>query len=321
MYRILSDYPAPEECFAPFREEFDIIVADHYLSHDEVARAVGEYDALYNIVTKIDKEVIDAAAAGKCRVIANNGVGYDNVDVAYATEKGIFILNTPTQVTEATAENAATLIFAVMRDTARFDREVRDHIWDSPFFPTRATQVEGSTLGVMGLGRIGKRVAAKAQGMGMNVIYYDAFRLPEETEKELGVTYKSFDEVLAEADCVTLHMPYIPENHHLFNAETFKKMKSTAYLVNCARGPIVDEHALVEALKEGTIKAAALDVFENEPHPLEELLSLNNVTLSPHASSGTWKTRIAMAQEALAGIAEFLRGNTPSNVVNKELIK
>ena len=319
--KILSSYPAPEEGFAPFRDEFDITVPEKPLTHDDLVKMVGEYDGLYEIVIKIDKEIIDACAAGKCKVIANNGVGYDNVDVAYATEKGIAIVNTPTQVTEATAEHSATLIFAVMRNVARFDKEVRRHVWDSPFFPTRSVQVEGSTLGVIGFGRIGKRVAVKAQGMGMNVIYYDAFRAPEEVEKEFGVTYMPFDEVIKTADCITIHVPYTPENHHLFNAEIFKKMKKDSFLVNCSRGPVVDEAALAEALKNEEIKGAGLDVFEHEPHPQEELLSLDNVTLTAHCASGTWKTRINMMKEAIEGLCGVLRGEVPYNVVNKEVFK
>ena len=317
--KILCSFPLPEEGVAPYREEFDICVPEKPLTYDELIKMVGEYDGLYEIVIKIDKPFLDACAAGKCRVIGNNGVGYDNVDVAYAAEKGIAIINTPKQVTEATAEHAATLIFATMRNIARFDKEIRRHVWDSPYFPTKPVQVEGSTLGVVGFGRIGKRVAKKAQGMGMNVIYYDAFRAPEEVEKEFGVTFKSFEEVIETADCITIHVPYTPENHHLFNAEIFKKMKKEAFLVNCARGPVVDEAALVEALKSGEIKGAGLDVYEKEPHPLEELLALDNVTLTPHCASGTWKTRINMLKEGMEGVTGVLRGEVPYNVVNKEI--
>ena len=291
------------------------------MTYDELLEVVGEYDGLYEIVIKIDKKFLDACAAGKCRVIGNNGVGYDNVDVTYATEKGIAIVNTPKQVTEATAEHAATLIFATMRNITRFDREVRNHVWDSPYFPTKPVQVEGSTLGIVGFGRIGKRVAKKAQGMGMNVIYYDAFRAPEEVEKEFGVTFMPFEDVIAQADCITIHLPYTPENHHLFNADVFRKMKKEAFLVNCARGAVVDEAALIEALKTGEIKGAGLDVYEHEPHPMEELLSLDNVTLTPHCASGTWKTRIAMMKEGISGITGVLRGEVPYNVINKEVLE
>ena len=181
--------------------------------------------------------------------------------------------------------------------------------------------IEGQTLGIVGFGRIGKRVAKKAQGMGMNVIYYDAFRASEEVEKEFGVTFMPFEDVIAQADCISIHVPYTPENHHLFNADVFRKMKKESFLVNCARGAVVDEAALIEALKTGEIKGAGLDVYENEPHPMEELLILDNVTLTPHCASGTWKTRIAMMKEGISGITGVLRGEVPYNVINKEVLE
>ena len=318
MKKILSTFPAPEECFAPFRNDLEIDVPDHALTYDELLSVVADYDALFVLGMPIDKQILDAGAAGRLRVVANDGVGYDNVDVAYASKKGVAVINTPTQVTEATAEHTAVLIFAAMRIIAQYDREIRDHVWNSPIFPDRALEINGSTLGILGFGRIGKRVCKKAQGMGMNVIYYDAFRAPEEVEKEFGVTYKSFEEVLRESDVVTLHVPYTPENRHMINADTLAMMKKDAYLVNCSRGPVVDEHALAEALRNGVIRGASLDVFENEPHPIEELLTLENVTLTPHAASGTWKTRCNMAREAMAGTVAYFNGEMPYNVVNKK---
>ena len=154
----------------------------------------------------------------------------------------------------------------------------------------------------------------------MNVVYYDKFRASEEVEREFDVTYLDFDEVLRTADCVTLHMPYIPENHHLFSAETFRKMKPTAYFVNCARGKIVDEAALAAVLREKGIKGAALDVFEDEPNVNPELLKLDNVTLTPHIASLTMKARLGMCGEALAGITGVLQGEKPYNVVNPQTL-
>lgn len=155
----------------------------------------------------------------------------------------------------------------------------------------------------------------------MNVIYYDKFRASEDIEKEFGVKYVSFDDALKEADCISLHMPYLPENHHLFGKETFAKMKKTAYFVNCARGKIVDEQALADALKSGEIKGAGLDVFEDEPNVNPDLLKLSNVTLTPHIASLTMKARVGMCNEALSGITGVLRGEKPYNVVNKEVLK
>ena len=317
--KLLINYPVPEVCYRDLTEEFDVTVSDHQVTREEFLGMIGEYDALYNYVQKIDEAVLDAGK--NLIVVGNNGVGYDNVNVAYATQKGIAVINTPTQVTEATAEHTAALIICAMRQIPRLDREMRNGLWDAPIFPEKPTEVNGSTLGIIGFGRIGKRVCRKMQGFGMNVIYYDPFRAAPEVEEEFGVTYKELDEVLAEADCVTVHIPYVPENHHLFDAAAFAKMKKDAYFINASRGPVVDEPALYAALKDGVIKGAALDVFEHEPHPLPELFTLENITLTPHVASGTMKTRIAMCVEGLTGVAEVLRGNVPYNAVNKELFK
>ena len=322
MYKVLSSFPVPDACLEPFRSEMEFTIPDTRLPYDTLVEMLKEgYDAFSNLAVRIDRNLIDAAVAGGVRVIANNMVGVDNVDLPYATEKGIAVINTPTNVTEPTAEHACALIVATMRNIACYDREIRKGVWNAPVFTNRATMIEGSTLGIVGLGRIGKRVAAKMQGMGMKVVYYDKFRLSEEQEKELGVTYMEFDELLSASDCISLNMPYLPENHHLFNEDTFRKMKREAYLVNTARGAIVDEQALCDALKNGVIKGAGLDVFEHEPHPLPELLELENVTMTPHCASGTMRSRVEIVQEALQGTLDCLNGKVPYNLVNKDLLK
>ena len=311
MKKILISEWVPEECLKPYEGEFEFTVPSaekHAFTYEEAYNMVEDYDGYFILDNDGDQKIIDKAK--NLKVIANFGVGYDNIDWKYAT-----------QVTEATAEHAATLIVAAMRGVARYDKEVRAGIWKSPNFSDCDTQVEGATLGILGFGRIGKRVCRKAQGFGMNVIYYDKFRAKPEVEEEFGVTYMEFDEVLKNADCISLHMPYIPENHHLFNAETFKKMKPTAYFVNCARGKIVDEQSLADALKNHVIKGAALDVFEDEPNVNPDLLNLDNVTLTPHIASLTMKARLGMCREALAGITGVLKGEKPYNVVNPETLK
>lgn len=322
MQKILISEWVPNQCLEPYKDEFSFTLPDkekHAFSYDEVLAQIVDYDGYLILDNDGDKKLIDAAK--NLKVIANFGVGYNNIDWEYATKVGLPVVNTPTQVTEATAEHAMTLIAATMRGIARYDREVRRGEWNSPNFTDIDTELYDRTLGICGFGRIGKRVCRKAQGMGMKVIYYDKFRAKPEVETEFGVTYKSLDEVIAESDCITLHMPYVPENHHIFNADVFKRMKKSAYLINCARGAIVDEKALAEALKNHEIKAAGLDVFEDEPHPIPELLELENVTLTPHIASCTLKARIGMANEALKGITEVLKGNKPYNVVNKEVLK
>ncbi len=321
MQKIVVSEWVPEECLAPYRDQFEFDVPGrekHAYSYEELLAKVTDADGVFILDNDGDQKLIDAAK--NLKVIANFGVGYDNIDWKYATSIGLPVVNTPTQVTEATAEHTATLIASTMRSIAKYDRDVRNGIWESPNFDDCNTQIEGATLAVLGFGRIGKRVCRKMQGFGMNVIYYDKFRASKEVEEEFGVRYVEFDEALAEADCVTLHMPYIPENHHLFNAQTFAKMKSSAYFVNCARGKIVDEQALADALKNGVIKGAGLDVFENEPTVNEDLLKLPNVTLTPHIASLTMKARLGMCREALAGITGVLKGEKPSNVVNKEVL-
>ncbi len=322
MMKILVSEWVPEECLKPYEGEFEFTVPSrekHAFTYDEAYDMIEDYDGYFILDNDGDKKIIDKAK--NLKVIANFGVGYNNIDWKYATEVGLPVVNTPTTVTESTAEHATALIIATMRGVARYDREIRRGEWNSPNFSDIDCEVYGRTLGIMGFGRIGKRVCRKAQGLGMNVIYYDKFRAPKEVEEEFGVTYMDFDEVVKNSDCITLHMPYIPENHHIFNAETFKMMRKGAYLVNVARGPIVDEKALAEALKNNEIKGAGLDVFEDEPNVSPELLKLENVTLTPHIASCTLKARMDMCAEALSGITGVLKGEKPYNVVNPETLK
>ncbi|MBO5504144.1 MAG: NAD(P)-binding domain-containing protein, partial [Lachnospiraceae bacterium] len=228
---------------------FEITVPDHRMSYEEVCEAASQYDAILGFGLKTDAALLDLGK--NLKAVANFGVGYDNIDVEAATARGIAVVNTPTQVTDATAEHAAALIFATMRNIAKFDREVRQGIWNPPFMLDGMASVNGSVLGIVGFGRIGKAVCRKAQGMGMEVIYYSRTRNSAEIEAEYQVKYCSFEELLRTADCVSLHMPYTKESHHLFGKKEFEMMKNDAFLVNCARGPVVDEEALAQALRDG----------------------------------------------------------------------
>lgn len=319
MSKILLSQPVPDICIERFKDRFDITVPDAPMTYDEVMHVIGAYDAYLILSNKGDKALLDAGT--KLKAIANFGVGYDNIDWKYATEKGIAVVNTPTQVTDATAEHTVALIAALMRGIVRSDRELRRGAWISPMVPECNTAVNGSTLGILGFGRIGRLVCKKAQGLGMNVVYYDKFRAAPEMEAEYGVTYMELDDVVRTADCISLHMPFLPENRHLFDLAMLKKMKRDAYLVNCARGPIVCERDLITALKEGVIRGAGLDVHEFEPQISDELKALNNVVLTPHIASGTMKARVGMAIEALTGLAGVLSGEIPYNVINKEVLE
>jgi lactate dehydrogenase-like 2-hydroxyacid dehydrogenase len=314
--RIIVTKSVPRECLAPYEKDFDFSVPEEgtKFSYDHVLEHIHEFDGYFAIDTIVDKPVFDTAK--KLKAVANFGVGYDKIDWKYATELGIPVLNTPNEVTEATAELAVALLMAVMRGVPRYDKEVRQKVWNSPLFSDLNTMIYGSTLGIIGFGRIGKSVCKKAKGLGMNVIYFDKMRSSEEVEKEYGVTYKSFDEVLAESDCISLHAPYFPENHHMFKEATFAKMKPSAYFVNAARGKLVDEQALYRALKNGVIKGAGLDVFEEEPKIFEGLLELGNVVMTPHIASLTMRSRVNMCNEALSGLIAVMNGKVPHNVVN-----
>lgn len=324
MKKILITGWVPDSCLAPYQGEFAFTLpkkGEPVLNQDQIGEIIGEHDAFFIVDddNTARKELLDKGK--QLEAVANLGVGYNNIDWKYATEIGLPVVNTPTAVTESTAEMAVALILSAMRGVARFDREIRKGVWLSPIFPEREDDVFGKTLGVVGFGRIGKRVCRKAQGLGMKVVYHDPFRSPADVEKEFGVTYLAFDELLKTSDCVTLHLPYTPEVHHMFNADAFAKMKNSAYFINAARGQIMDEKALAAALRSGKLKGAGLDVFEDEPTVSKELLALDNVCFTPHAGSGTMGARVGMCVEALRGIAGVLRGEKPSNVVNPQVLK
>jgi glyoxylate reductase len=265
----------------------------------------GTYNALYCLLTNtIDAEVLDAAP--DLKVIANMAVGYNNIDVAEATRRGIPVSNTPGVLTDTTADFAWTLI-----------RAGKFHGWGPLMMVGR--DVSGATLGVVGFGRIGRTVARRASGFDMQVLYYDKDPADAETEQALNARSVSLDELLEQSDFVTLHTDYNPETHHLIGRPEFDRMKNTAYLINTSRGPIVDEAALVEALTSGRIAGAGLDVFEREPQVEPGLLTLDNVVLAPHIASASMATRSSMAVTAAENVLAALLGERAPNVVNPEV--
>jgi len=290
-------------------------VAEAPLPREELMAAIGDKDGLLTLlVNRIDREIIDRAR--KLKIIANCAVGYDNIDVAYCREKGILVTNTPGVLTEATADLTWALILAVARripQADRFTREGRFRGWALDLF--LGQEISGQKLGIIGLGRIGKAVARRALGFGLQIFYYNLNRLSEEEEKELQVTYLPLDDLLKTADIITLHASLNPSTYHLINREKLVLMKKTAILINVARGPIVDEAALAEALKNGQIWGAGLDVYEREPEIEKALLSLDNVVLLPHIGSATRKTRLQMAMTAVRNLIQGLSGQRPDNLV------
>jgi glyoxylate reductase len=301
------------------RVDLDVYEEDRPIPRRRLLDGVrGKAGLLPLLTDRIDAEVLDAAGPG-LRVVANYAVGYDNVDVEECTRRGIAVTNTPDVLTGATADLAWSLILAASRRTAEGDRWVRagrPWAWAPGFLLGR--EVTGKTLGIVGFGRIGQAVAARARGFEMAVRYTSRSRR-EDAEGALGTEHRELDDLLAEADVVSVHCLLTDETRHLFDAERIKAMKDTAVLVNTARGPIVDEGALADALESGEIFAAGLDVYEEEPTVHPRLLELENVVLAPHLGSATVETRRAMGMLAAENLVAVLSGERPRTPVNPEV--
>jgi len=284
---------------------------DRPLSADGLRAALATADALLTTVTdKVTAEVL-AAEPRRARLVANFGVGFNNIDVEAAKARGIAVSNTPDVLTDATADLAMTLLLMVARRTGEGERHLRGGQWTG-WRPTHmlGTHVTGKTLGLVGMGRIARAVAQRAHhGFGMKVIYHDPFPPPPEVAKALGAERRAeLEELLREADFVSLHCPAMPETRHLMNRERFGQMRPEAFLVNTARGDVVDEAALVEALESKRIAGAALDVFEKEPQVTQALTTMDNVVLLPHLGSATRETRVAMGLRAFENLQLFFAG-------------
>ncbi|CAI8965822.1 MULTISPECIES: 2-hydroxyacid dehydrogenase family protein [Bacillus] len=297
--------------------EIEMYDKEELISTEELAKRVKDKDALLSLLsTKVTKEVIDAAP--DLKIIANYGAGYDNIAYKYAAEKGVVVTNTPKVSTEATAELTFAILLAAARRIPEGDtlcRTVGFNGWAPLFFLGR--EVYGKTIGIIGLGEIGKAVAKRAKAFGMNVIYTGPNR-KYETESELEATYVTLEELLQTADFITINCAYNPSLHHMINEEQFKMMKKTAYIINAARGPIMNELALAHALETNEIEGAALDVFEFEPKITERLKGLKNVVLTPHVGNATFETRDAMAEMAVRNILAVLEGEEPLTPVNQK---
>lgn len=287
----------------------------------ELLRRVDGRDGLLMLLTdRVDDELLDAAGP-QVRVISNYAVGYDNVDVAACTRRGIPVGNTPGVLTETTADLAWALLMAAGRRVAEGDRYVRAGRWRT-WGPQLLLggDVHGATLGIVGFGRIGQAVARRATGFGMTVLYWSRSRAEPALERELGATWVDLDELLARSDFVTLHVSLNDETRHLIDAAAMARMKASAVLVNTARGPVVDQAALAGALGDGTIAAAALDVTDPEPMaPNDPLLQLDNCLVVPHIASASYATRGKMAEMAAANLLAGLRGERLPNPVNPEV--
>jgi glyoxylate reductase len=310
MTRIVVTRPVTEEALALLRPRADVSVgpADPPLpTKEEVRELVRDADVVYTLpANPLDGEAIRGAA--KLRMIATMGTGYDNIDVAAAKERSIPVTFAPGILDETTADGAFGLLLAAARRFGEAERVLRSGQWKG-WGPGQflGQDVHHATLGIVGMGRIGRQVARRAKGFEMRVLYSDE-RRNDQAERDLGIEYVPFERLLAEADFVSVHVPLMPSTRHLIDAAALRKMKPTAVLINTSRGPVVDERALAEAVRDGVIAAAGLDVYEREPAVEPLLLELENVVLLPHVASASEKTRTRMAVRAAQNILAFLDG-------------
>jgi len=313
----------PEKGLEILKKEFKIKSnnSGKSLSKNELISEAKKADAILPLLSdEIDSKVMDELE--NLKVIANYAVGYNNIDVKAATKRNIIVTNTPDVLTETTADLTWGLLLAVARRIVETDKILRNGKFEG-WAPKLllGNEVNHKTLGIIGLGRIGKAVAKRAQGFNMKVLYNKRNRLDEKKEESLNVEYREFEKILKEADYISINTPLNESTYHLFSTKEFYLMKDDSILINTGRGPIINEKELVKALKNKEIGGAGLDVYENEPEVEEGLLKFENVVLTPHIGSATYRARNKMAELAAKGaIAGYKRENVP-NIVNKELLK
>lgn len=314
--RILVTYAIPSTSLVKLESRFEVIVpTEGSFSREEVLRLLPDCEAVLSMFSfKVDREIIEAGKSLK--IISNFGVGFNNIDIDFAKERGIVVTNTPDPVVEPTAE----LAFALMSDLARRVSECDTKLkrgssirWG--VMENLGVGLWGKRLGIVGLGNIGKAIARRALVSGMEVVYYNRHPLSWLEEEYLDVSYLPFEELLASSDYLSLNTPLNEITFHLMNQATIAQMKRGAFLINTARGPVVDEAALVEALRSGHLAGAGLDVYEFEPKITEALLSMENVVLVPHIGTATMDARIEMGEYAAENIIRFFDGEEPLSVV------
>ena len=316
--RILVSTRLFNEGFEELMDKYEVVFPEKELfTKQDVINLIPGFDAFISTFQfKMDKEVIEAAK-GSIKIIANYGVGYNNVDVDYATQCGIVVTNTPDPVVEPTAELALALMLAAARRVGECDRKMRipDGLkWG--VMQNLGQSLFGKTLGIIGMGRIGQALARRALGCGMKIVYYNRTKLTPEIENQYLTHRIELDELLKTSDVVSVHTPLTDETFHLIDSNRLKQMKSSAILINTSRGPVVDESALITALQTGVIASAGLDVFENEPTISPELYELDNVVLAPHNGTGTVDARIEMSRFVSRNIIRYFEGRTDISKVN-----
>ena len=318
MKKVLITYRLKPEGLKELEGKYEITQPEEksIFSKEEVIEMIPEFEVLIpNFSFYTDKDIIDNGT--KLELISNYGVGYNNIDVDYATKKGVVVTNIPDSTREPTAELAFALLLGAARRIGYYDRKLRTPEGVSwGVYGDSGLPVYGKTLGIIGMGRIGQSLARRAVASGMNIIYHNRTRLTESIEKEYGAMYVSRDELLKSADFISLNAPSTHETRRMIGENELNMMKPTAIFINTARGDMVDEKALANALRDKKIWAAGLDVFENEPHILPELLELDDVLLAPHAGTKTLEDRIKMSIEMCRNIVGFYENTYPISRVN-----
>lgn len=307
--KILFTTHLPEGGFCHLQDHQVIMPDNPYFSGKELAEKIQDADILVSTFDyPIHKELLERGT--ELKLVANFGVGFNNIDIAYCCQHQILVTNTPLPVIEPTAEHCFSLIHTIAHRTAELDRKLREKDPSIAFgvMNNLGVSLYNKQLGIIGMGRIGQAVARRAIACGMNVVYYNRHRLEPSIETRYNARYVSMDELIESSDYISLNLPYTPEVHHLIDREALKKMKPTAIIINTARGAHIDETALIEALKKGTIAGAALDVYEFEPKISPELLGLDNVVLSPHVGTGTIDARLDMCRNVEDNILYFAAG-------------
>lgn len=315
MSKVVITNKIPQSAVDAIAAEHDVVFyhdADECITREAMLEAVKGADAVVTLLTeRVDDEFLDAAG-DQLKVVANVAVGYNNIDVPALERRGVVGTNTPRVLTETTADTAFGLMLMATRRFGEGERVIRSRTpWQWGMFYMLGMGLQGKTLGIVGAGQIGIAMARRAKAFGMDVVYTDAYEMAPEVAAELGARRVDMDELLAVSDVVSLHCPLTDETRHLMDADAFRKMKKSAYLVNSARGPIVDEAALVAALEAGEIAGAGLDVFEDEPNVHEGLVEREDVVLLPHLGSATVETRAAMADLAADNVLKVLAGKDP----------
>ena len=305
----------PQVALDKLSPEYDLKISRTSLTKEELKQKVSNSDAVISYLTdRIDKDIIDRGT--KLKIIANYGAGFNNIDVTYASKMGIWVTNTPNVLHETTADLTWAMILGIARrivSADRYTREGKFQGWGAKLF--LGGDVFKKNLGIIGLGEIGRSVARRSIGFSMRTFYHQRDRLPEREEKELNVEYATLENILRESDFLTLHVPLTEETEYMISNDELAMMKKTAYLIHTARGKVVDDYALVAALKEGRIAGAALDVYEDEPEITEGMTELPNLILLPHIGSASFETRDKMALLVVDNIMDALAGKTPRSLV------